>query len=105
MGGRPGLGPRDSVMFEGLLQPTHLLLILLIVLIIFGPGKLPELGKTLGAGIREFRDSVGNTTPTAPASTSVPPCRPAPTRLLRSPTARSRAKRLRRAGVTLGCAS
>ena len=37
-------------MFEGILQPTHLVLILLIVLIIFGPGKLPELGKTLGSG-------------------------------------------------------
>ena len=47
-------------MFEGILQPTHLILILAIVLIIFGPGKLPELGKTLGSGIREFRDSVGN---------------------------------------------
>ena len=61
-------------MFEGLLQPTHLVLILLIVLIIFGPGKLPELGKTLGSGIREFRESVGNTgnEPAKPApSTSV----------------------------------
>lgn len=44
-------------MFEGIFQPTHLLLILVIVLIIFGPGKLPELGKALGQGIREFRDS------------------------------------------------
>jgi len=43
---------------EGLLQPTHLLFILLIVLIIFGPGKLPELGKGLGKGIREFKDAL-----------------------------------------------
>jgi len=43
---------------EGLLQPTHLFFILLIVLIIFGPGKLPELGKGLGKGIREFRDAM-----------------------------------------------
>lgn len=43
---------------EGLLQPTHLLFILLIVLIIFGPGKLPDLGRGLGKGIREFKDAV-----------------------------------------------
>jgi TatA/E family protein of Tat protein translocase len=41
---------------EGMLQPTHLFFILLIVLVIFGPGKLPDLGKGLGKGIREFRD-------------------------------------------------
>ena len=44
-------------MFEGLFQPTHLLLVLGICLIIFGPSKLPELGKGLGEGIRGFRES------------------------------------------------
>ena len=39
-------------------QPTHLIFILLIVLILFGPGKLPELGKGLGKGIREFKDAI-----------------------------------------------
>jgi TatA/E family protein of Tat protein translocase len=43
---------------EGLFQPTHLLFILLIVLIIFGPGKLPDLGRGLGKGIREFKDAL-----------------------------------------------
>ena len=43
---------------EGLLQPTHLFFILIIVLILFGPGKLPELGKGLGKGIREFKDAL-----------------------------------------------
>jgi sec-independent protein translocase protein TatA len=43
---------------EGLLQPTHLFFILLIVLIIFGPGKLPELGRSLGKGIREFKGAI-----------------------------------------------
>ena len=43
---------------EGLLQPTHLFFILLIVLILFGPGKLPELGKGLGKGIKEFKDAI-----------------------------------------------
>jgi TatA/E family protein of Tat protein translocase len=43
---------------EGLFQPTHLIFILLIVLIIFGPGKLPDLGRGLGKGIREFKDAL-----------------------------------------------
>ncbi|MDF9408779.1 MAG: Sec-independent protein translocase protein TatAy [Pelotomaculum sp. PtaB.Bin013] len=42
-------------MFSGLLQPMHIILILIIVLIIFGPGKLPDAGKALGRSIREFR--------------------------------------------------
>lgn len=45
-------------MFEGLAQPMHLLLILLIVLIIFGPGKLPELGEGLGKSIKEFKKAM-----------------------------------------------
>ena len=45
-------------MFEGLLQPMHLLVILLIALVVFGPRKLPELGKGLGQAIRGFKDSL-----------------------------------------------
>jgi sec-independent protein translocase protein TatA len=45
-------------MFEGLAQPMHLILILLIVLVIFGPGKLPELGAGLGKSIREFKKAM-----------------------------------------------
>jgi len=41
----------------GALQPAHLILVLVLVLIVFGPGKLPSLGKSLGDGIREFRKS------------------------------------------------
>lgn len=47
-------------MIEGLLQPTHLLLILGIALLLFGPKKLPELGKGLGQGIRSFKDAVSD---------------------------------------------
>jgi sec-independent protein translocase protein TatA len=39
----------------GLLQPGHLLVIVIIVLLLFGPGKLPELGNALGSGLRELR--------------------------------------------------
>ncbi len=45
-------------MFEGLFQPMHLLVILGIALLVFGPKKLPELGKGLGDGIRGFKDAM-----------------------------------------------
>ena len=45
-------------MFEGLLQPMHLLLILGIALIVFGPKKLPELGRGLGEGVRGLKDAL-----------------------------------------------
>jgi sec-independent protein translocase protein TatA len=41
----------------GALEPWHLILILAIVLIIFGPGKLPDIGKAMGKTIREFRQA------------------------------------------------
>jgi sec-independent protein translocase protein TatA len=43
---------------ECLLQPPHLILILGIALLMFGPRKLPELGQGLGKGIRGFRDAL-----------------------------------------------
>ena len=42
-------------MFEGLFQPMHLLVIAGLALLIFGPKKLPELGKGLGESIRGFK--------------------------------------------------
>jgi sec-independent protein translocase protein TatA len=42
-------------MFEGLFQPMHLLIIAGIALLVFGPKKLPELGKGIGDGIRGFK--------------------------------------------------
>jgi len=45
-------------MFDGLFQPMHLIVILFIALMVFGPKKLPELGKGLGDGIRSFKDSM-----------------------------------------------
>jgi len=45
-------------MFEGLFQPMHLLVIFFIALLVFGPRKLPELGKGLGDGIRALKDGM-----------------------------------------------
>lgn len=41
----------------GFITPTTGIIVLTIVLIIFGPGKLPEIGRSLGSGIRAFKDS------------------------------------------------
>ena len=42
----------------GLSQPAHLLVLFLIVLLLFGARRLPEIGRSLGLGMREFKDSV-----------------------------------------------
>jgi sec-independent protein translocase protein TatA len=55
-------------MGEGLLQPMHLLVILVIALLVFGPKKLPELGKGLGEAIRGFKK--GLATSDEPAETA-----------------------------------
>jgi sec-independent protein translocase protein TatA len=44
--------------FEGLFQPMHLIVIFGIALLVFGPRKLPELGRGLGEGIRGFKSAV-----------------------------------------------
>ena len=45
-------------MFEGLFQPMHLIVIFVIALVVFGPGKLPDIGKGLGEAIRGFKKAL-----------------------------------------------
>jgi sec-independent protein translocase protein TatA len=45
-------------MFEGLFQPMHLLVILGLIVLLFGPRKIPELGKGLGEGIGAFKSAL-----------------------------------------------
>ncbi|WP_155297693.1 twin-arginine translocase TatA/TatE family subunit [Deinococcus kurensis] len=59
--------------------PAELLVVLLVALVVFGPRKLPELGKSLGNGLREFRkstqglrDDLNVTAPAQPAATVAP---------------------------------
>ena len=59
-------------MFEGLMQPMHLLVILIIALLFFGPSKLGELGKGLGDGIRHFKRAMKDE-PASPAPTESKP--------------------------------
>jgi sec-independent protein translocase protein TatA len=53
----------ENSVIEDLLQPRHLLVILGIALLMFGPKKLPELGKGLAEGIRGFKDALKLTPP------------------------------------------
>lgn len=57
-------------MIEGLFQPMHLLLIVGLALLVFGPKKLPDLGRGLGDGIRGFKAAVsGEAKPVETAKT------------------------------------
>ena len=49
-------------MLEGLFQPMHLLVIFFIALLVFGPKKLPELGKGIGEGIRALKSGMKDAT-------------------------------------------
>lgn len=66
----------------GAIQPWHLILVLVVVLIVLGPGKLPEVGKSVGDAIREFRKATTEThdataQPPASGPTSPTPVAPA----------------------------
>jgi len=47
-------------MFTGLLQPTHLIILLAVALIFLGPKRIPDAGRALGQGLREFKSSIGH---------------------------------------------
>jgi sec-independent protein translocase protein TatA len=55
----------------GYFQPWHIVLFLLIALLLFGGKRLPEIGRSLGHGMREFKDAVTGNTPT-PADDAQP---------------------------------
>jgi sec-independent protein translocase protein TatA len=50
-------------MFGGSIGVPELLIVLVIALIVLGPKKLPEVGRSLGRGMREFKDSISGITP------------------------------------------
>jgi len=50
----------------GWTSPTHLIALLLIALLLFGSRRLPEIGRSLGSGMREFKDSVSGTSKPEP---------------------------------------
>jgi sec-independent protein translocase protein TatA len=48
-------------MLTSILQPTHLLILLGVVLLVLGPKRLPEAGRALGQGLKEFKSSISPT--------------------------------------------
>ena len=64
----------------GVLQPWHLIIILVIILVVFGPGKLPMLGKAVGDTMRDFKKSISDepakdTADMPPGMRACPNCR------------------------------
>ena len=64
----------------GLDNPVHILLLLLVVLLVFGAKRLPEIGRSLGEGMRGFKDSISgqhsSSLSAPPASTAPAPAAP-----------------------------
>src|SRR5205085_1610455 len=72
-------------MIGDILQPTHLLFVLVVALLVLGPKRLPEAGRALGKGLRDFRSAISGeedhhdgippeaTTPMPPHAAAVPP--------------------------------
>jgi sec-independent protein translocase protein TatA len=56
----------------GWTSPTHIAVLLLIALLLFGAKRLPEIGRSLGSGMREFKESVTGQSP-APTPQPLPP--------------------------------
>jgi sec-independent protein translocase protein TatA len=59
-------------------NPVHIAVLLLIALLLFGGKRLPEIGRSLGTGMREFKDSLTGTTPPEPPQQLAPPEQAAP---------------------------
>ena len=74
----------------GYLQtPWHIILLLVIALLLFGGKRLPEIGKALGSGMREFKDAVtGNSPDVHEPQPELPPAEPAVTPTTAAPTER-----------------
>jgi sec-independent protein translocase protein TatA len=61
----------------GLDNPVHIAFIVVILLLVFGAKRLPEIGRSLGTGMREFKDSLsGESKPALTAATQQPPAQP-----------------------------
>jgi len=69
-------------MVGDILQPTHLLFVLVIALLVLGPKRLPEVGRSLGRGIRDFKTAISgeDQDPPEPLASHVPGESPEPAR-------------------------
>ena len=62
----------------GWIGPWEILILLVVVLLVFGPKRLPEFGKSLGKGMREFKNSVRDITEDHDEPDEIPPPQPPP---------------------------
>ena len=62
-----------------LLSPMHLLIIFLVALLLFGPKKLPELGKGIGEGFRSLKEGMKDKPATDEQASKTPPAQPGST--------------------------
>jgi sec-independent protein translocase protein TatA len=53
-------------MFTGILEPTHLIVVLVVALVFLGPKRLPGAGRAIGQGLKEFRESISGEQPVEP---------------------------------------
>lgn len=60
----------------GLDNPLHILLLLLVVLLVFGAKRLPEIGRSLGTGLHEFKQSVTGDHQQPTLTAAAPPAQP-----------------------------
>jgi sec-independent protein translocase protein TatA len=51
---------RNDTVFTNILQPSHVLIILIVALVLLGPKRLPAAGRALGQGLKELRSSIGD---------------------------------------------
>jgi sec-independent protein translocase protein TatA len=65
-------------MGSGLVTPVHLIFLLLLALLLFGAKRLPEIGRSLGTGMREFKDSVTSHDDKVEARSELPPAAATP---------------------------
>jgi sec-independent protein translocase protein TatA len=71
----------------GLDNPTHVVLLLVILLLVFGAKRLPELGRSLGEGMRGFKDSVSGISGPTQTETIAPAASPPPAPVAAAPVA------------------
>jgi sec-independent protein translocase protein TatA len=76
-----------------LFTPGHIILVVIVALLLFGPKKLPELGRAFGKTLREFKDGVKNVVnDDDPPSPPAPPSRPKPLPVREEPEEQEQAK-------------
>ena len=76
----PDSGGKLGCVIGDILQPTHLIFVLVVALLVLGPKRLPEVGRSLGRGLRDFRAAVSSADPREELNEHTVETTPAPTR-------------------------